>query len=108
MSRSGSVGPGRPPRIPAAPGQTPLKGVARRVEGGTVAKEGRRVEFTIVDTRGALAEYEVTGDPSKRRRTVAVNLAADLGVDVSTLLGRRFTCWVEPTQYGSIQSDFQI
>ncbi|WP_204290318.1 hypothetical protein [Micromonospora gifhornensis] len=68
---------------------------------------GGRVEYVVVGKRGGIAEFREVGD-SRIRKTDAEVLAYQLGVEQSSLLGRRFSCWVEPAEYGVIRSDFQL
>lgn len=75
---------------------------------GAAAKQGKRVVYTVVRLRGATAEYQPLGDPSKTGRTGAADLATMLGADESTLVGRRFSCWVVPAEYGVFKSDFRL
>ncbi|MEU1366299.1 hypothetical protein ABZ454_09185 [Streptomyces sp. NPDC005803] len=72
------------------------------------ARKGRRVAYVVVELRGATAHFQATDDPDRTFRTGAADLAGQLGIDVSELLGRPCTCWVEPTEYGVIRSDFTL
>jgi hypothetical protein len=69
---------------------------------------GKRVEYVVVAKRGGIAEFREAGTDSKIRKTEASTLAFQLGVDELSLPGRRFSCWVEPAEYGIIRSDFQL
>jgi hypothetical protein len=75
--------------------------------GDTAERPGRRIEYVVIGTRGELAHYQATGNPSKTFRTVAAGLAAQLGVPEPELVGSRFSYWVEPAEYGVIRSDFR-
>ncbi|WP_051795094.1 hypothetical protein [Streptomyces sp. NRRL S-87] len=70
--------------------------------------EGRRVEYVVVALRGALAHYQAADDPSRTFKTGADVLAQGLGIDQADLLGRHYTCWVTPTEYGVIQNGFEV
>ncbi|MFI9530922.1 hypothetical protein [Micromonospora rosaria] len=69
---------------------------------------GKRVEYVVVGRRGGLAEVREKDSDSVVRRTDASMLAFNLQVEESTLLGRRYSCWVVPAEYGVIRSDFRL
>ncbi|MFJ9578381.1 hypothetical protein ACIRQF_18680 [Streptomyces sp. NPDC101191] len=77
-------------------------------DGGQPIRNGRRVTFVVVELRGALALYQAVDDPSETLKVVAAGLAEQLGISVSELAGCRYSCWVEPTPYGAIESDFKL
>lgn len=70
--------------------------------------EGRRVEYIVVGRRGATAEYQAVQDPSKTYKTGATELAEQLGIGESGLVGSRFDCWVERAEFGVIRRDFRL
>lgn len=72
------------------------------------ARKGKRIAYVVVELRGATAHFQATDDPGRTFRTGAADLAGQLGIEVSELLGRPYTCWVEPTEYGVIRSDFTL
>ncbi|HEY9329915.1 MAG TPA: hypothetical protein VIS09_17025 [Streptomyces sp.] len=74
---------------------------------GRPARKGKRVAYVVVELRGATAHYQATDDPSRTFKTGASDLAGQLGIEASGLLGCQYTCWVEPTEYGVIRSDFK-
>ncbi|MFI5972999.1 hypothetical protein [Streptomyces sp. NPDC051452] len=74
----------------------------------TSAEPGNRVEYVVVEVRGAVAHYQAVDNPSKTNKTGAVELAEELGIDSSTLVGRHYTCLVTPAEYGVIRSDFRL
>lgn len=69
---------------------------------------GKRVEYVVVELRGALARYQAAGDLSQTDKTVAAGLAEELGIGLVDLVGCRFTCWETPAEYGVIQSGFKL
>ncbi|MFE4517939.1 hypothetical protein ACFRMQ_27555 [Kitasatospora sp. NPDC056783] len=70
---------------------------------------GERVEYVVVEVRGALARYRRADDPGARaHRTVAPDLAARLGVGPADLAGRHFTCRQVPDPDGVTMSDFRL
>ncbi|MFF3948060.1 hypothetical protein ACFYYN_24955 [Streptomyces sp. NPDC001902] len=75
---------------------------------GRPTRKGRRVAYVVVELRGATAHYRAIDDPSRTSKTGADVLAGQLGIDLSSLLGCQYTCWVEPTEYGVIRSDFKL
>ncbi|MGW6208575.1 hypothetical protein ACWF9B_33660 [Streptomyces sp. NPDC055089] len=75
---------------------------------GRPARKGRSVTYVVVELRGATAHFQATDDPTRTFRTGAADLAGQLGIDLSGLPGRRYTCWVEPTQYGVVRSEFTL
>ncbi|MEU3353173.1 hypothetical protein [Streptomyces sp. NPDC037389] len=70
--------------------------------------QGKRVECVVVELRGAVAHYQVADGSSRTHKTGAAGLAEQLGIDLSELLGRRYTCWEEPAEYGVVQSEFKL
>ncbi|XEC32946.1 hypothetical protein JAO84_25050 [Streptomyces fradiae] len=72
------------------------------------ARKGSRVAYVVVELRGATAHFQAADDPGRTFKTGATDLAGQLGIDVSDLVGRSYTCWVEPTEYGVIRSDFKL
>ena len=74
----------------------------------SASREGRRVEYIVVGQRGATASYQPVEDSSRTYKTGAAELAEQLGIEESSLVGCRFSCWVEPAEYGVIRRDFQI
>ena len=71
-------------------------------------RAGRRIEYVVVGKRGGIAEFRESGTESRVRKTDAAMLAFNLGVDESSLPGRRFSCWVVPDEYGVTRSDFKL
>lgn len=70
---------------------------------------GKRVEYVVVNKRGGIAEFRDAGDvDSKIRKTDAATLAYQLKVEEESLPGRRYSCWVEPAEYGVFRSDFKL
>ncbi|MEU6548406.1 hypothetical protein [Streptomyces sp. NPDC046859] len=70
---------------------------------------GRRVEYVVVELRGASALFQAADDPSRTRQTGAADLAEQLGIDLPDLLGRHYTCWETPGEYGGVfRSGFQL
>lgn len=74
---------------------------------GPDSESGRRIEYTVVDVRGGIANFQTAADPSKVYRTDAAVLAMQLEIDAADLVGQRFNCWVTPAQYGVFRSDFR-
>jgi hypothetical protein len=74
---------------------------------GPAVGAGRRIEYVIVGVRGEIARYQAAADPSTVYRTVAADLATQLGIDAADLVGRRFSCWVTPAQHGVVRSDYR-
>ncbi|MEV8533937.1 hypothetical protein [Streptomyces sp. NPDC051211] len=72
------------------------------------ARKGKRVTYVVVELRGATAHFQATDDPTRTFKTGAADLAEQLGIDLSGLPGRPYTCWVEPTEYGVIRSEFKL
>lgn len=72
------------------------------------AEDGRRVEYVVVGRRGGLVEVRQADVEARIRKTDASMLALNLGVDESTLVGRRYSCWVVPDEYGFTRSDFRL
>jgi len=75
---------------------------------GHDAEDGRRVEYVVVGRRGGLAEVRQADAEARVRKTDASMLALNLGVEESTLVGRRYSCWVVPDEYGFTRSDFKL
>ena len=70
---------------------------------------GKMVEYVIVNKRGGIAEFRESGVvDSKIRKRDAATLAYQLRVEESSLPGRRFSCWVEPAEYGVFRIDFKL
>ena len=69
---------------------------------------GKRVDYVVVGKRGGIAEFREAGTDSKIRKTDAAALAHQLGIEQLSLLGRRFSCWVELAEYGIVRSDFKL
>jgi len=69
---------------------------------------GQRVEYVVVGIRGGIAEFREADAESRVRRTDAATLALNLRVEQSSLLGRRYSCRVEPAEHGVIRSDFRL
>ncbi|MFJ8858145.1 hypothetical protein ACIRD8_06875 [Streptomyces sp. NPDC102451] len=68
---------------------------------------GRRVEHVVIELRGATALCQAADDPSRTSRTGAAGLAEQLRIDLPDLLGRRYTCWETPGEYGVVRSGFE-
>ncbi|MGC4806739.1 hypothetical protein [Micromonospora sp. DT233] len=64
--------------------------------------------YVVVDKRGGIAEFRELGIDSKVRKTDAATLAFNLKVEEVSLPGCRFSCWVEPADYGTFRSDYQL
>jgi len=75
---------------------------------GHGAGDGRRVEYVVVGRRGGLVEVHQADAEGRTRKTDASMLALNLGVDESALVGRRYSCWVVPDEYGFTRSDFKL
>ncbi|MET7370693.1 hypothetical protein ABZS61_33495 [Streptomyces sp. NPDC005566] len=74
-----------------------------------VVVTGKRVEYVVVELRGATALFQAADDPSRTRRTGATDLAEQLGIDLPDLLGRHYTCWETPGEYGGVfRSGFRL
>ncbi|GAB3960920.1 hypothetical protein GCM10029978_011710 [Actinoallomurus acanthiterrae] len=73
----------------------------------SASREGRRVEYVVVGQRGATASYQAVEDSSRTYKTGAAELAEQLGIDESSLVGCRFNCWVEPAEYDVIRRDYR-
>lgn len=71
-------------------------------------RAGRRVEYVVAGLRGAFANCQEVGNPSKTFRTMASGLAQELGVDEASIVGQHFSYWVEPAEYGVVRSDLQL
>ncbi|MFJ5548522.1 hypothetical protein [Streptomyces sp. NPDC093225] len=69
---------------------------------------GRRVEYVVVEIRGATAHYQAADDSSGTFKTGADFLSRELGIDQADLLGRHYSCWVTPTEYGVIENRFEL
>lgn len=74
----------------------------------SVVGAGRRVEYVVVELRGAIAHCRTAEEPSRTSRTGAADLAKYLGIDLPDLLGRHYTCWETPTEYGVIRGGFEL
>jgi len=79
-----------------------------RCADGHDAEGGRRVEYVVVGRRGGLAEVRRADAEATVRKTDASVLALNLGVEESTLVGRRYSCWVVPDEYGFTRSDYKL
>ncbi|MEV8311995.1 hypothetical protein AB0P36_32940 [Streptomyces flavidovirens] len=77
-------------------------------ENAQVQKPGRRVEHVVTELRGATAHYEPVDDPARQFKTGATTLAQNLRITVAELVGSRFSCWVEPVEYGVFRTDFRL
>ncbi|MFE0652504.1 hypothetical protein ACFVZH_28390 [Streptomyces sp. NPDC059534] len=75
---------------------------------GSMAGAGKRVEYVVIELRGALAYYQATADHSRTGKTVAAGLAEELGIDLADLPGCRYTCWETPAEHGVIESGFEL
>ncbi|NBE85459.1 hypothetical protein GVV04_31895 [Micromonospora sp. NEAU-HG-1] len=75
---------------------------------GGANEAGKRVEYFVVGKRGGIAEFREADVESRVRKTDAATLAFQLGVEETSLPGRRFSCWVAPDEYGVTRSDFRI
>jgi hypothetical protein len=69
---------------------------------------GTRVEYVIVGTRGVLVDVETVAGPRRRETENPDWLARQLGVEPSTLIGRRYTCRVIKDRDGITSTDFRI
>ncbi|MFC8095348.1 hypothetical protein [Streptomyces sp. NPDC057301] len=75
----------------------------------SVVSAGRRVEYVVIELRGASALYQAADEPSRTRKTHAADLAKALGVDLPDLPGRHYTCWETPGEYGGVfRSGFEL
>lgn len=72
------------------------------------SREGKRIEYVVTGQRGATVHYQAVEDPSRTYKTGATGLAEQLGIKEESLVGRNFSCWVEPAEYGVIRSDFRL
>ncbi|WP_232791090.1 hypothetical protein [Streptomyces kanasensis] len=73
-----------------------------------VGRAGRRVEYLVIEVRGACAHYQAADEPSRTRKTGAAGLAEALGIGLADLPGCRYTCWETPAEYGVFQSGFEL
>ncbi|WP_406396532.1 hypothetical protein [Streptomyces sp. NBC_00887] len=74
-----------------------------------VGSTGKRVEYVVVELRGASALFQAADAPSRIRQTGAADLAEQLEIDLPDLLGRHYTCWETPGEYGGVfRSGFQL
>lgn len=85
-----------------------MDGHAHEWPHGPSTETGRRIEYVIVGLRGEIAHYQAAVNPATVYRTVAAGLAMQLGIDGAELVGRRFSCWVTPAQYGVFRSDYRL
>ncbi|WP_326580244.1 hypothetical protein OIE69_40160 [Actinacidiphila glaucinigra] len=60
------------------------------------------MEYVVIELRGANALYQAADDPSRTRNTSAADLAQQLGIELSDLPGRHYTCWETPGEYGGV------
>ena len=74
----------------------------------SVGSAGMRVEYVVIEVRGACAHFQAADAPSRTRKTGAVDLAEALGIGLADLPGRRYTCWETPAEYGVIRSGFEL
>lgn len=75
----------------------------------SVVIAGRRVEYVVIELRGAHALYQAADEPSRTRKTHAADLAEALRVDLPDLPGRHYTCWETPGEYGGVfRSGFEL
>lgn len=72
------------------------------------SREGKRIEYVVTSQRGATVHYQAVGDPSRTYKTGATGLADQLGIEEESLVGRNFSCWVEPAEYGVVRRDFRL
>ncbi|MFE9856427.1 hypothetical protein [Streptomyces sp. NPDC005780] len=88
----------------------PVKGhdAHQQHDEGRPARRGKSVTYVVVELRGATAHFQATDDPTRTFRTGAADLAGQLGIGPSGLLDCRYTCWVEPTEYGVVRSEFTL
>nr|WTB31873.1 hypothetical protein OG781_22435 [Streptomyces sp. NBC_00830] len=86
----------------------PLSGLHEQHGDEAVVGAGNRVEYLIVELRGATACYQAVDDPYRTRKTDAAFLAQELGTGLLDLPGRHYTCWETPTEYGVIRSGFEL
>lgn len=68
----------------------------------------RRVEYVVIELRGATAHCQAADAPSRTSKTGAAGLAEQLGIDLPDLLGRHYTCWETPGEYGVIRRGFEL
>ncbi|MFJ9060270.1 hypothetical protein [Streptomyces sp. NPDC102409] len=66
------------------------------------------MEYVVVGLRGATAHCRAVDDPSRAFRTGADVLAEQLGIDLSDLLGRHYTCVETPGEYGVFRGRFEL
>jgi hypothetical protein len=100
---------------PDVPSDVPVCGICgqliddrhQNADHGAV-KAGRRIEYLVVRKLGGIAEFRESGIDSRVRKTDASVLAIQLGVEEENLPGCRFSCHVEPAEYGTIRSDFRL
>ncbi|MCX5138613.1 MULTISPECIES: hypothetical protein [unclassified Streptomyces] len=89
-------------------GQSTTTHDAHQHDDGRPARKGKRVAYVVVELRGATAHFQAADDAGRTFKTGASDLAGQLGISPADLLGRQYTCWVEPTEYGVIRSDFTL
>ncbi|MFF4302162.1 hypothetical protein [Streptomyces sp. NPDC001601] len=69
---------------------------------------GVQVEYKVVKIRGILADSVAVEDPNDKHPLPARVLAANLGVDPSSLLGIQYTCLVSHDPYGTTRSNYRL
>ena len=82
-------------------------GHTHRLHERSTREAGRRIHYVVGGVRGGIAVFHPAADPEKLHRTDAAALAMQLKVDLTELVGQRFSCWVAPAEYGVFRSDFQ-
>ncbi|MGW3028341.1 hypothetical protein [Streptomyces sp. NPDC001221] len=68
---------------------------------------GVQVKYKVIKIRGILADSVAVDDPNDKHPLPARVLAANLGIDASSLLGIQYTCLVSRDPYGTTRSNYR-
>ncbi|MGI5140407.1 hypothetical protein [Streptomyces sp. CA-106110] len=69
---------------------------------------GIQVKYKIIKIRGILADSVAVDDPNDKHPLPARVLAANLGIDATSLLGIQYTCLVSRDPYGTTRSNYHL
>lgn len=69
---------------------------------------GIPVKYKVIKVRGILVDSVAVGDPNDKHPLPARVLAANLGIDASSLLGIQYTCLVSRDPYGTTRSNYRL
>jgi immunity protein 10 of polymorphic toxin system len=94
------------PRHLELPGAEPA--VEARPADHRPAPRGSRVEYVVVEAMGALVITETITPSPDRDAVPADHLARQLGVEPTSLVGRRYSCLSVTDRFGTTLSDFQL